>query len=102
MGLGLAAKITSEHLALSKGIEDSLLNSVCVLVEAHVAQHHDGAEQQGGGVGQGFSGNVRRGSVNGLEDGALIADVAGGSETETTDESGAHVGENVTIKVGHN
>ena len=39
--------------------------------------------------------------MDSLEDGALVTDVAGGGQTETTDETGAHVGENVTVQVGH-
>lgn len=34
-----------------------------VTVQSHVAQHHDGAQQQGGGVGQIFACNIRGGSV---------------------------------------
>lgn len=101
MGLGLAAEITSQSLALSQGVEDGLLDLVGVVVEAHVAQHHDGAEQQGSGVGKALASNVGGGTVDGLEDGALVTDVAGRSQAETTDETGAHVGQNVTVQVGH-
>lgn len=65
-------------------------------------QHHDGGEEKGGGVGETHTGNVGGGTVDGLEDGALVTDVARGGETETTDQTGAHVGENVTVQVGHN
>lgn len=37
--------------------------------------------------------------MNGLEDGGVLADVAGGGESESTDEAGAHVGENVTVQL---
>lgn len=101
MGLGLAAEITGESLALGEGVKDGLLDAVGVLVEAHVTKHHDGREQEGGGVGEALAGNVGGGTVDGLEDGALVTNVARGGETKTTNETGAHVGENVTVQVGH-
>lgn len=101
VGLGLAAEITGQGLALGQSVKDGLFNLVGVVVEAHVAQHHDGAEQQGGGVGEALAGNVGGGTVDGLEDGALVTDVAGGGQAETADETGAHVGQNVTVQVGH-
>ena len=101
MGLGLAAEIASQSLALSQGVEDGLLDSVGMVVELHVTQHHDGGEKESGGVGQSLASNVRGRAVDSLEDGALVTNVAGGGETKTTDETGAHVGENVTVQVGH-
>lgn len=44
VGLGLAAEITGQGLALGEGVEDGLFDPVGVVVEAHVAEHHDGAE----------------------------------------------------------
>lgn len=99
--LGLTAEVAREGLALGEGIEDGRLDAGGVLVQAHVSEHHDGAEEEGGGVGEALAGNVRGGAVDGLEDGALIADVARGGEAETADEAGAHVGENVAVEVGH-
>lgn len=66
-----------------------------------MAQHHDGAEEEGSGVGETLAGDVRGGTVDSLEDGALVTDVAGGGQTETADKTGAHVGEDVTVEVGH-
>lgn len=66
-----------------------------------MTEHHHGGEKESGGVGKTLASNIGGGAVDGLEDGALITDVAGGGETETTNETGAHVGENVTVKVGH-
>jgi hypothetical protein len=101
VGLGLAAKVTGKVLALSKGVEDGLLDAVGVVVEAHVPQHHDGGEEESSGVGEALASDIRGRTVNGLEDGTLVTDVSGGGETETTDETGAHVGQNVTVEVGH-
>lgn len=101
VGLGLAAKIAGKVLALGEGVEDGLLDAVGVLVERHVPQHHDGRKKESGGVSEALAGNVGGGTVDGLEDGALITDVAGGSKTKTTNQTSAHVGENVTVQVGH-
>lgn len=40
--------------------------------------------------------------MNRLENGALVANVAGRSQTKTADQTGAHVGQNVSVQVGHN
>lgn len=101
MGLGLAAEITSQGLALGEGVEDGLLDLVGLGVESHVAQHHDGAEEEGGRVGEGLAGNVGSGTVDSLEDGALVTNVTRGRETQTTDQTSAHIGQNVTVQVGH-
>ncbi len=42
VGLGLSTKITSQGLAISKGVEDSFLDADSVLLKTHVSQHHDG------------------------------------------------------------
>jgi hypothetical protein len=39
--------------------------------------------------------------VDSLEDGAFVADVTGGGQTETTDQTGAHVGKDIAIQVRH-
>lgn len=72
-----------------------------MVVETHVLQHHDGAQKQSSGVGKGLAGNIGSGTVDSLEDRALVTNVTGGSETETTDQTSAHVGKNVTVQVGH-
>jgi hypothetical protein len=66
-----------------------------------VSKHHDGAEEEGSRVGEVLASDIGSGTVDGLEDGALVTDVAGGSKTQTTNQTGAHIGENVTVKVGH-
>jgi hypothetical protein len=101
VGLGLAAKITSEGLAFGKSIEDSGLNARSVLGETHVSQHHDGTEEEGSRVGKVLASNIGSGTVDSLEDGALITNVSGGGKTKATDETGAHIGQNVTVEVGH-
>lgn len=72
-----------------------------MVVQTHVLQHHDTAEQQRSRVGKLLAGDIWRGSVDSLEDGALVADVSGGSETKTTDQAGAQIGQNVAVEIGH-
>ena len=66
-----------------------------------MTQHHDRGEKKGGGVGKALAGDIRSGTVDGLEDGALVTNVAGGGKTKTTNQTGAHVGQNITVQVGH-
>ena len=40
--------------------------------------------------------------MDGLEDRALVTNVSGGGKTKTTDQTSAHVRENVSVQVGHN
>lgn len=101
VGLGLAAKVTSEGLAFGKSIEDSGLNAGSVLGETHVSQHHDGTEEEGSRVGKVLASNVGSGAVDSLEDRALITNISGGGKSKATDETGAHIGQNVTVEVGH-
>lgn len=101
MGLGLAAEIASQGLTLGEGVEDGLLDLVGLGVESHVTQHHDGAEEKGGRVGEGLAGNVGSRTVDSLEDGAFVTNVTGGGETQTTNQTSAHVGQNITVQVGH-
>lgn len=67
-----------------------------------MAQHHDGAEEESSRVGKALAGDIRSGAVDGFEDGALVTNVARGSETKTTNQTSAHVGQNVAVQVGHN
>lgn len=52
------------HLLVSDCVKASSLNLLAVTVEAHVTQHHDGAQQQSRGVGHIFSRYIRSRSVN--------------------------------------
>ena len=70
-------------------------------MQTHVLKHHDTAQKQSSGVGKTLASNVGGGTVDSLEDRALVTNVTGGGETKTTDQTGAHVGQNVTVQVGH-
>lgn len=52
------------HLLVPDGVEAGRLDLVAVVMVTHVTQHHHGAEQQGGGVGQIQTGDVGGGSVD--------------------------------------
>ncbi len=93
--------VRKSYLALGECVEDRLLDANSVLSETHVPQHHDRAEKQSSGVGKALASNVGGGTVDSLEDRALVTNVTGGGQTETTDQTGAQVGKNVTVQVGH-
>lgn len=89
------------YLSFCKGLEDRLLDAACVLCKTHVLQHHDRAQQQSGWVSKPLAGNIRGGSVDSLKDGALVTNVSRWSKTQTTDQTSAQIGQNVTVQVGH-
>ena len=101
VSLRLSTQIAGQGLSFRQSIKRGLLDSVRELVEFHVPQHHQGAEQESGGVCQGLAGDVGSGTVDGLEDGTLVTNVAGGRQAETADQTGAHVREDITVQVGH-
>lgn len=55
---------SESHLLVSDGVETGRLDLVAVVMETHVAQHHDSAEQQGGGVRHVQAGDVGGGAVD--------------------------------------
>lgn len=99
--LGAATEVSSEVLALLDGLKGGAFNLVGVLVELHVAQHHHRGQQQGGGVGQVLAGNIRSGAVHRLEERSVQTHVAGGRQAEAANQTGAHVGQNITVQIGH-
>lgn len=102
MSLGASTEIASQGLSVSKGIEDSLLDADSVILKTHVSQHHNGREKEGSWVGKSLASDIWSGAVDSLEDRALITNVGGWSKTKTTDETSAHIGENITVQVWHN
>jgi len=67
--------------------------------QKNLPQHHEGGEEKSGRVGKTLALNVRSGTVDGLEDGSVFTDVTRWSQTETTNETGRQVGQNVTVPV---
>src|SRR2546430_3233816 len=66
-----------------------------------MAQHQQGGTDYCCGVGDVFSGDVRRRAMYSLEDGAVVANIRAGNESQSADESGAEVGDDVAIKIFH-
>lgn len=89
------------YLPLSQSIKDSLLDLISMVIKTHMLQHHHAAQQQRSRVRKGLASNIRRGAVNGLEDRALVADIARGSKTKATDKAGAHIGEDIAVEIWH-
>jgi hypothetical protein len=67
-----------------------------------MSQHHDRTEEKGSRVGKSLASDIWCGSVDSLEDGAFVTDVTRWSKTKTSNKTSAHIGENVTVQVGHN
>lgn len=99
-GTKLTTKITGS-LTGSDRLENGVLDSVCLVKEAHVPKHHDGREQKRSRVGFVLTSNVGCGTVDGLEDGSVLANVTRRGETQTTNQTGAHVGKDIAVQVGH-
>ena len=72
-----------------------------MFVQVHMLQHHDTTQQQRRRVREPLPRDIRGGTVHGLEDGALVADIARRGQTQTTDQAGAHIGQDVAVQVGH-
>src|SRR5207253_3888650 len=66
-----------------------------------MSQHQQGGTDYCCGVGDVFSGDVRRRAMYSLEDGAVVANIRAGNESQSADKSGAEVGDDVPIKVFH-
>ena len=62
-------------------LEAGSLNLVRMLMQVHVTKHHDAGEEESGGVGKVFAGNVRSSSMDGFKDGSVCTNVATGSES---------------------
>lgn len=98
---GATAEIASQDLAVSNDLQGSLLDLVGKVVKVHVSQHEDRGEQESSGVSLVLASNIGSGTVDGLEDGGIATNVTGRSQTETTDETSAHIGKNISVQVGH-
>lgn len=102
LGGSSSLQVTSTVLlARGNGIKNSRLDLDSVLLKTHVSQHHDRGKQQSGGVGKTLASDIGGRSVDSLKDRNLVTHVARGSQTQTTNETGGKIGQNVTVKVGH-
>ena len=65
------------------------------------SQHQHAAQQQAAGVGDVLAGAARRAAVDGLEHGAVVADVGAAGEADAAGDLRRHVGQNVAVEVRH-
>lgn len=66
-----------------------------------MSQHHTRGQQEGGWVGQALTCDIWGGTVDCFEDTDLFTHVTGRSQTQTTDQTGGQVGQDVTVQVWH-
>lgn len=57
-----------DYLFVSNGAKAGSFNIISVVMQAHVPQHHDCAEQQGSGIGHVFACYIWGSSMNLMED----------------------------------
>jgi hypothetical protein len=100
-GLSLASQVSSEVLLLPHDFEHGVLDGGGVSVELHALKHHGGREQQGSGVRLVLPCNVRRSPVHRLIDLTIEANVARSCEPKPTDQACTEIGNDVTVKIGH-
>ena len=64
-------------------------------------QHQHATQQQGRRIRESLARNIGRGAVHGFEDGTFVADVARGRQAQPTDETGAHIGQDIAVEIRH-
>src|SRR6185437_11906677 len=94
-----AAHVAGEALALGVDGFEGLLDFVGSRFLVQVAEHEDGRLQQGRGIGDVFTRDVGRRSVDGFEDGAVVAEIRSGHQPQAADKGGAEVADDVAVEV---
>lgn len=90
------------NLPLSDDVVDSLGDTVGVIIQSEVTEEHRAREDQGSWVSLVLALDVETDvTAARLENSNITAHVATGDETGSTNEGGADVGQNTTVKVGH-
>lgn len=89
------------YLSFRKSGEDSTLDLIGMLIQSHVLQHHDTAQKQGCWVCLLLTSNIRGGTVDSFEDRAFVSNVARRGKTQATNQTSAHVRQDIAVKVGH-
>jgi hypothetical protein len=78
---GRPTYVTGEFAAVAVDLVDRITDFQCRIVLAEMAQHQQSGSQHGGRIRDIFSGNVRRGTMDSFEDGALVTEIRAGDET---------------------
>lgn len=102
LGRGGAAHVPRPDLALGNDVVHCFADPVGVVVKTQMPQHHATRENERSGVGLVLALDVQTDvTAARLEDGDLATHVAARYDTGATDETGADVGEDTTVQVGH-
>ncbi len=95
----VAGDVAGQHPGLERD-QDRVLDVGGRVELTEVAQHHHGGQDDGGRIDHVLARILRRGSMDGLEDRDLVSDVGARGESESSDERGGFVGEDVAVHVG--
>ena len=102
VGVRRAADVAGANSTAGGGF-DGGLDAAGLGVQAEVIEHQCGAGDRADRVGDAFTGDVGRGSVDGLEhagEAAFRVQVGAGRDAEAACQRGAQVGEDVGVEVG--
>src|SRR5690606_27070922 len=98
--VGPAAQVSRAGVVVGQRAVDAGAQPVGRLPLAHVVEQHRRRQHEGARVGHPLAGDVRRGAVDRLEDGAAaLAEVAGRRQPEPADQAGGQVAQDVAEKV---
>lgn len=95
-------RVGEEDLPLSNNGVGGLGDAVGMLIEAEVAEQHAAGQEHGSRVGLVLALDVETDvTATGFKDGDLATHAAAGHDTRATDKGGTDVGQDTTVKVGH-
>jgi len=90
------------YLPFTDHIVDSLGDAVGVVIQTEVTEQHGSRQDHGAGVGLVLALDVKTDvAATGLEDGNVTTHVAAGNHTGAANKGSADVGEDASVKVGH-
>ena len=96
------SNIRDNDLPLSDNTVDGLGDAVGMVIKTKVPEKHAAGEHKSGGVGLVLALDVKTDvTAAGLEDSDVATHVAAGDDTGTTNKRGTNVGQDTTVKVGH-
>src|SRR3984957_14570969 len=98
-GAGFAADVAGGVFGFGVDLVYGLLDAEGGAAFAQVLEHHDGTEEQGSGISEAFAGDVGCGAVDGLEHGAVVADVAAGDDAQSADQACGQIAHHVAVEI---
>ena len=99
-GGNIGPDIDGDGFAIFEGDENGVFDHGGGDEFPEMAEHHDGGEDHGGGVGDVFAGDGGGGAMDGLENFDGVSDVGGGGEAEAAGETGGEVGDDIAVHIG--